>query len=69
MPSQGLGERGQLRVGQRILGDDQQVDVAAAREVVVEGQGAVQDHPGNGLPERSGAGARQRLGEPQRRLG
>jgi hypothetical protein len=66
MPSQGLGQRGQLGVGQRILGDDQQVDVAAAREVVVEGQGAVQDYPGDGLPERLGAGARHRLGEAQR---
>jgi hypothetical protein len=52
MPGQGVGQCGQLCVGQRILDDDQQVDVAAAREVVVEGQGAVQDHPGDGLPER-----------------
>jgi hypothetical protein len=41
------------------VGDDQQqVDVAAAWDVVVQGQGAVQDRPGEGLPERPGAGVR-----------
>jgi hypothetical protein len=52
MPGQGLGQRGQPGVGQRVLGDGQQVDVAATREVVAEGQGAVQDHPGDGFSER-----------------
>jgi hypothetical protein len=50
MPSQGLGQRDQLGVGQRIVDDDQQVDVAAAREVVVQGQGAVEEHPGDVAP-------------------
>jgi hypothetical protein len=59
MPRQGVGQRGQLGVDQRILDDDQQVDVAATGKVIVEGQGAVHDHPGDGLPERRPAGARK----------
>jgi hypothetical protein len=35
-----------------LVDDHQQVDVAAARDVVAEGQRAVQNHLGNGLPER-----------------
>jgi hypothetical protein len=45
MPSPGLGQRSQLSVGERIVHDNQQVDVAATREVVGEGQGAVQVTP------------------------
>jgi hypothetical protein len=65
----GLGQRSQLRVAERTVDDDQQVDVAATRDVVVEDQRAVQENAGDGLPERPGAGARKRLGEAQRHLG
>jgi hypothetical protein len=65
----GLCERGRSRVGERIVHDHQQVDVAATREVVAEGQRAVQDHPGDRLPERVSTGTPQRPGEPQHPLG
>jgi hypothetical protein len=69
LPSHGLGQRSQLSDGERFVDDNQQIHVAAAREVVPEGQGAVRDHPDDGLPERPRTGARKRLRELQRLLG
>jgi hypothetical protein len=51
MPGRDLGQCSQLPGDQRIVHDHQQVDVGAARDVVVEGEGAVQDHPGNGVAQ------------------
>jgi hypothetical protein len=68
LPRHGLGQRGNLGVAQGIVDHAQQIDVAATGDVVVDGQRAVQDHPGS-LPERPRAGARKRPRELRRLLG
>jgi hypothetical protein len=61
-------QRRDLHRGERVVDDEQQINVAATGKVVAEGQGAMQEHSRYGVVESVRRRVRERLCEPQRVL-